>query len=287
MQFLRVSSLLNTPALACEFLAYWLGGTTLSEVGQLLGYQRRQTKALVESGFRDRESATAHYDQRAKRWRSDVPSSKLHGPRSPHDAVTVLRALRIWSRGTNTERLFPVIDTRAFRRAVAPDIFRVLLGACVRKQVVDIVYRARTREQDLAVSFSPHTLVQAAHRDHFRGYSLFEPEGQGHYWDLVPSRVLWAEVGSRSGYVDSGDDAEWNTEATLYLALKADVPDAMRRAIRYEHDITADRLEIGPIPKALLPYVRAEYTDRRYEKFAGAVWETVTGPERVASSTAI
>ena len=105
---------------------------------------------------------------------------------------------------------------------------------------------------------------------------MFLPEGQGHYWDLVPSRVLRAEVRSKSGYVDAKGDADWDAEVMLHLALRADVPHAMRRAIRYEHDITTDRLEIGPIRRALLPYVRAEYIDRRYEGFAGAVWEPAT-----------
>ena len=274
-QFLPVSSVLNTPALACEFLAHWLGGTTLAEVGQLLGYKERQTKTLIEEGFLRRGSATAHYDPKAKRWRSEVRSSELHGPKSPSDVVAALRALRVWSEGTNTEQLFPVVDVRAFRRPVSPDTFRALLGACTRRQVVDVVYRARTREW--AVSFSPHTLVVAPNRDHFRGYSVFEEKGQGHYWDLVPSRVLQAEVRPKLGYVDAGDDIEWYTQTMLHLELKADVPDAMRQAIRHEHDITTDRFDIGPIRVALLPYIRAEYINRRYEGFDGVAWEARSG----------
>ena len=39
-----------------------------------------------------------------------------------------------------------------------------------------------------------------------------------------------------------------------------------------------DRLEIGPIPQALLPYVRAEFIDRRYLGFPGPVWQATTSP---------
>lgn len=271
MQFLQVSSIHNDPALACEFFAYWLGGTTLTEIAQFLGYQHRQMTNLVEAGFYRRGRATAHYDKKAKRWRPQVLSKYLHGPKSALDAIAVLQAARIWSEGTGAERLFPVVDTRMFRRDVAPDTFRLLLGACVRKQVVEIVYRARTRE--LAVTFSPHTLVVAPGRSHFRGHSRFELEGESRYWDLVPSRVLSIEGKPKSGYVDATEDVEWHTSAMLYLNLKADVPDAMRQAIRYEHGITTDQLEIGPVRKALLPYVRAEYLNRYYENFSGQVWE--------------
>lgn len=271
-------SLLNTPALACEFFAHWMGGTTLAEVGQLLGYAPRQTRTLVEDGFLRCGRPTAYYNRKAKRWLSDVRSDNLHGPKSSHDVVAVLRALRIWSREAGTDRLFPILDTRTFRPDVAPDTFRILLGACVRKKVVDVVYRARTREQELAVSFSPHTLVTGPHRDHFRGYSVFEQEDRGHYWDLVPSRVLSVEVRPKLGYVDARNDAEWYAEAMLRLTLRADIPEAMRQAIRYEHGIMTDRLEIGPISLALLPYIRAEYINRRYEGFTGAVWHVMPDP---------
>ncbi len=50
----------------------------------------------------------------------------------------------------------------------------------------------------------------------------------------------------------------------------------MRQAIRYEYGLVADHLEIGPVRKALLHYVRADYLDRRYEGFAGPAWEIVT-----------
>lgn len=263
------------PSALCEYLAYWAGGTTLTEVGRLLGYTSRRVQDLVANGFARRASATARYDPKAKRWVSDVESRELHGAKSVHEAVIALQALRLWSQETDAESMFPVVDTRAYQRGPAPDTFRVLLGACVRRQVVDVVYLARTRE--LAVSFSPHTLVVAPHRSHFRGYSIFELEGESRHWDLVPSRVVSAEVRPTLGYVGGEHDAEWHAEDMLRLRLKDDVSDAMRQAIRYEFGLMADQLEIGPVRRALLHYVRADYLDRRYEGFAGSVWEVVTG----------
>lgn len=259
------------PSALCEFLAYWAGGTTLSEVGRLLGYTSRRIQSLVEDGFKRRGAATAHYDPRLRQWTSEANSSALHGARSAQEAVTIMQALKLWSRGTETEQLFPVVDVRAYQRGPAPDTFRVLLGACMRRQVVDVVYLARTGE--LAVSFSPHTLVVGPHRSHFRGYSSFEFEGQNHYWDLVPSRVVSAEVRPALGYVDDRNDAEWHTEEVLRLRLKTDLPEPMRQAIRYEYDLLADHLAIGPVRKALSHYVRAAYLDRRFEGFAGSVWD--------------
>ena len=259
------------PSDLCEYLAFWAGGTTMSEVGKLLGYTSRRVQDLVDAGFARCGSRTAHYDPGKRRWVSDVPAAKLHGAKSVHEATVVLQALRLWSRETDAEAMFPVVDVRDYQRGPAPDTFRTLLGACVRRQVVDVVYRARTRE--LAVSFSPHTLVVTPHRSHFRGYSIFEFEGQDHHWDLVPSRVVSAEVRPTLGYVGIEHDADWHAEATMRLRLKDDVPDAMREAIRYEYGLVTDELKIGPVRKALINYVRGDYLNRRYEGFAGPIWE--------------
>lgn len=261
----------------CEFVAHWMGGTTLPEVGRLLGYTSRRVQTLVEDGFARRGPATVRYDAGSKRWRSSVPSKDLHGPRSAQEVVAALQAMRLWSRGTEAERLFPLVDTRVHRTGPAPDTFRTLLGACVRRQVVDVVYLARTRE--LAVSFSPHTLVVTPHREHFRGYSAFESEGESHYWDLVPSRVVSAEVRPRSGYVDAGGDAEWHAEEELRLRLKADLPDAMRQALRHEHGLIGDRIEVGRVRRALLRYVADDYLNRRYGASAVPAWEIISGAE--------
>jgi hypothetical protein len=109
---------------------------------------------------------------------------------------------------------------------------------------------------------------------------VFEPDGPGHYWDLVPSRVLRAEVNRGASYVGAQQDAEWHTEAMLDLELKASRPEATKAAIRYEHGIVGNKLQIGPVRKALRHYVRAEYVDRRYYGLSDAVWEETTSPER-------
>jgi hypothetical protein len=101
---------------------------------------------------------------------------------------------------------------------------------------------------------------------------LFEDVGRGHYWDLVPSRVLSAEPGPATNYVDASGDDAWHQQVMLRLVLHDDVPPTIRAAIRYEHDMLTDRLDIGPLPQALLHYVRAEYVGRRYEGYEAEIW---------------
>jgi hypothetical protein len=273
------------PSLMCEFLAHWLGGTTVDEIGRLLAYSPRRITALLKIGFARRGRVTAEYDPGSKSWVSVAKSKDLHGPKTSTEAVVALTALRLWSEGFQDEALFPVVDTRSFRRDVSPDIFRTLLGACVRRRVVDVVYRGSARE--FTVSFSPHTLVNTSHRLHFRGYSVFEETGRGHYWDLVPSRVLQAEVrrkpiGRRLGdddrwrYVDAAGDTEWHTTLPLRLELRKDVPETMRQSIRHEHRMDGDQLEIGLVSNALRRYVLAELTTRRYAGFPEDVWASDT-----------
>ena len=256
--------------MTCEFLAYWLGGTTRKELGTLLGYGDRQISTLLKDGS-ERLGETTFYDPHRKRWVADCKASQLRGPRSSQDVIAVLRGLNAWSGKAGNSALSPVVDTARFRRAVSPDIFRILMGACVRKQVVDVLYRAETRE--FAVAFSPHTLVTAPHRDHFRGYSVFEDVDKGYYWDLVPSRVLQAQIRPDLVYAGAESDSEWWTETSLDLTLRPDLPPTLRNAIRLEHGLSeTDRLKVGPIPVALLRYVRAEYTTRRYAGYADNVW---------------
>jgi hypothetical protein len=66
--------------------------------------------------------------------------------------------------------------------------------------------------------------------------------------------------------------AEWHQQVTLHLSLYEHVPAVIKAAIKREHDMLADHLEIGPLPQALLNYVRAEYLDRRYQGYEPAVW---------------
>lgn len=64
----------------------------------------------------------------------------------------------------------------------------------------------------------------------------------------------------------------------LGLEFKANVPEMMRQALRYDHGIDGDHLEIGSIRKAMLSYVRSDYLDRLYEGLDGAVWNVTTKP---------
>jgi hypothetical protein len=267
--------------LLCEFLAFWMCGTHRRELAGITGLQPRRLSTLLKSGPTRRGRKTFCYDRRLKRFVVQPPADaeelhalKLHGVKSPDEVIVTLLAVAAWSSNgawhASGEAPFPcpVVSTSRYRRQPEPDVFRTLLGACARKKPVEIVYRARTRE--ITTQFSPHTIVQTAQRIHFRGYSPFDSP-EGHYWDLVPSRVMWAEL-SASGYVDGSGDAEWQEETKLQLVLSPDLPPPMRSAVRREHGMEGDHLTLGPLPKALMRYVLAEYTHRRYEGYSFEVW---------------
>ncbi|MBO1077088.1 hypothetical protein [Roseomonas marmotae] len=247
---------------------------TQRELGHLLGYTQRRLTDLLRDCFECRGGSTVRYDAASKRMHSVVASAKLYGPKTASEAVTILQAAQLWNDQAIPGLACPVVDTRAYRREPASDIFRMLLGACARRQVVDIVYLAKTRQ--LAVSFSPHALVVGPHRAHFRGYSMFELEGESHWWDLVPSRVVSAAVRPRLGYVGAQNDVEWHTDTKLCLRLRADLPEALRQAIRHDNGMDGDLLTIEPIRQALRRYVLADYMERRYERMKESVWEIVS-----------
>ena len=185
------------PLLACEFLSHWMGGVSLTELGRLLGYTPRRLTDLIEDGQTLSKKRTVAYDASAKLHRTIVPTIELQGPKTASAVVAVLQAARLWNDNAGQELLCPVADTRDHRPQPAPDVFRTLLAACTRRQVVDLTYLAKTRSH--SVLFSPHTLVVTTHRLHFRGYSHFEEQGERHWWDLVPSRVTRTEIRHHSG----------------------------------------------------------------------------------------
>lgn len=263
------------PALVQEFLTHWLGGVSLAELGRLLGYRSKHLATLLHEGRERAGRATLEYDSSAKRYRTVVPTAALHGPRRVSDVVTTLRAARLWNEASRLDLVCPLADVQAYRRDPAPDVFRTLLAACTRRQVVDVTYMARTRQH--TVLFSPHTLVTTTYRVHFRGYSMFEQQGEWRWWDLVPSRVVRAEIVPSSGYVgDEGDD-EWHKLVTLQFRLHPDLPAPMKEAMRREHNLTGDQLIIEDVRKALTAYVSAEYVDRRYQGHPDPAWEVADG----------
>lgn len=263
--------------LACEFLAFWLGGTHRPELARISGHRPRRLSDLLQDGFARRGRPTVAYDACAKRFLpvQKLEAEHLHGVRSPDEVMTTLLAVQAWHRGGTPPFPCPVLSTSQFRRQPSAEIFRILLAGCARRRPVHIRYRARSRE--LAATFSPHTLVQTAQRLHLRGYSLEAPD-KGRYWDLLPARVTQAELGKARNYVDGAGDTEWREQAMLRIALVEDVPASMRAAIRQEHCMRDDVLDIGPMPKALLPYVQAEYTHRRYQGYPHEVWQRAHVP---------
>jgi len=264
------------PALSLEFLAHWAGGVSLTELGRLHATTPRRLSELLKGSFERLGSWTARYDGSAKRYRTTVPSRALHGPKTAGEAVCILQAASLWNDEIGRELVCDIADVRACRREPAPDVFRTLLAGCTRRQTVDVTYLAKTGPHSLL--FSPHALVVGTFRDHFRGYSAFERQGEQRWWDLVPSRVVHAELRPHSSYVGGEQDAEWHARVSLRLRLRDDLPLSLRDAIRFEHAIEGDDLVIGPVREALARYVLADHENRRYDGYGGAAWITTPQP---------
>lgn len=261
------------PALSLEFLAHWVGGVSLTELGRLHGTTPRRLSELLKGGFGRLGSWTARYDGSAKQYRTTVPSRALHGPKTAGEAVCILQAACLWNDEGGRELVCAIADVRGFRREPAPDVFRTLLAGCTRRQAVEVTYLAKTGPHSLL--FSPHTLVVGTFRNHFRGYSAFERQGEQRWWDLVPSRVVYAELRHHSSYVGGEQDAEWHAQTSLRLRLHDDLPLSLRDAIRFEHGIEGDDLVIGPIREALVRYVLADHENRRYGDYNGPAWMNI------------
>jgi hypothetical protein len=105
----------------CEFLAYWLGGTSRREMAALLHYTPRRLSTLLQDGFGRRGRSTVQYDEAKKRWLAGDPlPDALEGPHTAREAVAVLAGVAAWVPEGLPGLACPFIDTNQFRTDPPP-----------------------------------------------------------------------------------------------------------------------------------------------------------------------
>src|ERR1019366_7716181 len=111
-------------ARVCEFLAYWLGGTTRSEIAAVLDYVPRHVTTLIQTGFGRLGRTTVRYEAKRKRWVApDRQDGGLFGPDTARDAVAVLAAAAAWAPNGLPGLSCAIVDTNRFRRDPPPETF--------------------------------------------------------------------------------------------------------------------------------------------------------------------
>lgn len=253
-----------------EFFAFWRDGTTASELAQTLGLERETVQRTIVSEYRARFGRdNLILDKTSKRTRVANVWELKCSPDRVLDAVNFSSALQAFSRaagrdgppigGVQIEDLLTPVESEA-----ETERFRKLYAATARQLPVFLRYVAKTRVMDGL--FSPHALVRAPDRLHFRCFE-HPGDGNGRYIDIVPGRIADIKFGEANEYVGSNADTEWHARTSVFARLNPELAPGLRASLAYEYNLDAesDLIEIPDIRRAVAMYlVRALETRRVY-----------------------
>ena len=249
-----------------EHLGLWEGEFTAKRVAERLGLTREHVQRDLLPAY------DAEAPGRLARSRGRPSSIDPAGPppqwfpSDPSGFLAVLgglKALAETPRGAwplaGTFESIPLLC----RSGLDNEAFVALNRAMAARRPVDIEYRAKKGLR--TYKFSPHALIDAGPRPHFRGFAADPLSGEGAFRDLVPLRVADHDA-SNGGYVDAVGDLEWRERVDLTFVLRDGLTAEAREAIMYEHDLDAEGvLKVYGVRRALVRYVVRHLTERRLE----------------------
>ena len=254
-----------------EFLAFWRGGVTATELGQVLGLTREAAQRSVVGPYK---KAFPHATvPRGKRTHiaGDAYSLKV-SPWRVLDAVNFTSAMQAFAEASNGESPLGVpIEDLANFLDVDNEVerFRELYAAIARRRTVYLDYAAKRGRIQLI--FSPHAIVRTPARLHFRGHSVRISEDGSRYIDIVPGRIISSRLGREDEYVGAKDDIEWHIRVSIIAELNPRLGEAARESMMREYQC-GDRLTITNVRRAVAEYVVDWLKSRRLRGIADPVW---------------
>lgn len=265
----------HKPLADLEFLTFWFGGASASEMARALNVTREHFQSNVVSPYKRAHPETLGYDKDTKRTRflGDAWSLKW-SPSGSIEAFSQFYARQAEAEAMGAELQFhiPVVDALDIiqQNSDFSDLLRVTTEAIYRKQVLRIDYL--TKKGLIERFFSPHTLVRTAFRIHARGAIADDGGSRFKFVDLLPARIERAEIALEQPYLGRENDLIWNEQATVVLKLNPDLPRPMYVSIAKEAMISDDGLVNVRTNRALAGYVRSDMLARRVHSFDGPVW---------------
>jgi hypothetical protein len=262
-----------------EYLAYWEEELTAARLGRLLGLSREHAQRAVLGPFlRDYHVPLERSRGQARRL-ADKAEGLRFAPTRPSDLVRVLQGMQILHTYEAESSPFgvPVEDVEVLTSA-EPDVevFKALYAACARRSAQVVEYQSR--DQLFTMAFSPHAIVTAPGRLHFRGYADYPRLGTGGYIDVVPSRIRRIDGERPDLAVSSAGDVEWATRADLRFQLNPDLPESLRAVVLEEWSGGVTSLDgrlvltLPAVRQALALYVRRGLRHRVFRSMAHEVW---------------
>jgi hypothetical protein len=217
-----------------EYLAFWQERLTGTRLAELLGVERTHAHRAVLSPYMRMHGSELANKDRVWSVRDPSLTPPRYGPASVEDLFRFLDGLE-FLRDLPGETLGVPLEDVTIDLPVEQNLnaFRTLYAAAAQRRAVRIHYRSRKREADYL--FSPHAVVRTAARPHFRGFMRGFDGRDGFFTDLVPARVIRAEMAGPEDYVGPEGDLAWETRIKVRLRLSEAIPDDMRETMMREY----------------------------------------------------
>lgn len=257
-----------------EFLAFWRGGVTATELGRTLGLTREAVQRSIVGPYKKDFPGTMVRRKERTYFDGDASSLKI-SPWRVMDAMNFTCALQAFAQAAGEESPLGVpVEDVANPLDVDNDVerFRALYAALARKHSIYIDYAAKRGR--LQLIFSPHAIVRTAARIHVRGHSVRLGKYGSRYIDIVPGRIISMRPGLDEDYVGVKGDIEWRTRVSIVAELNPHLSKTARASVMQEHQCGTE-LRIEGIRQAVAEYVVDWLKGRRLRKISEPIWTKV------------
>jgi hypothetical protein len=258
-----------------EYLSFWQARLTGTRLSALLGVERTHAHRAVLSPYMALHGEDLVQEGRAWMVRDPELRRPLYGPASVEDLFRFLDGME-FLRDLPGEALGVPLEDVTIDLPVEQNLtaFRALYAAAAQRRAVQVLYRSRKREAEYV--FSPHAVVRATARPHFRGFLEGFEGRDGVFTDLVPARVIRSEILEEGRYVGPDEDTGWSDRITVRLRLSEAVSEEQRATLIREYapiDGFSDGvLSIPDVRACLAPYLCRHLRYRVFDEVPIEVW---------------
>lgn len=258
-----------------EYLAFWQDGLTGTRLADFLGVDRTHVHSAVMTPYMELHGEDLV--QRRRVWVVREPERRRprYGPATIEDLFRFLDGLQFLADLPGEELGVPLEDV-TIDLPVEQNLgsFRTLHAAAAQRREVRVLYRSRRREAEYL--FSPHAVVRTTSRPHFRGFLRGFEGREGVFTDLVPARVISAELAEARTYVGDETDLAWHRRTTVRLGVAPGLSDDQRTTLMAEYAPIAafadGVLTIPNVRVCLAPYVCRHLRYRVFDDDPVEVW---------------
>lgn len=252
-----------------EFFTYWLGGASAKDMSDALSMDRSYFQMNIIGKYRELFSNLPGKRGARKLEFSGDNDDLVFCQFPPKDILKILEVENF----LNNNGIKPIVSIPVVDLTISIDppaeILKTILASIQSKIAVELLYISKTSEN--VGFFSPHSIVKTSSRVHCRGWWQIDGR-QGHYTDLILSRMVVRKSASTPSYVGMENDTSWREKCVVEAKVNDKLPSNIRDALIRENggEIISRKTTL-----ALAIYVERELLARRVEGFDMPLYDLI------------